>query len=438
MSTKMKKDFKNKKGRISDYYNRLVNFLELQLIIDKAIDFLLIFVGLYAALALENSLRDNDSHEKYKLSLKNIYIETLSNKYFSNQMLNDANQKSVHLESIYTDFYLDNEKSIKDPAPYLFSSVDHFKRIYFSTLDFSEFKNKSLLAEIINLHEGYSEAEYFNKMLVDEFLEFDKNYIFHQTYDSYPVDSDIRNYFILSKNRAVKKDYKEALEFISELSEILEEDIENELKENYNITINSLMSVPDLVELAASARDDGEHYKDSYGYYKEALDRLIQSETKNRKDSINLSSIYYGVARSILENYTLNEEGLREYKFPDDSDKKRFNDISISKSIEFINKSLEISRNRNLDKKVGIQYLILAEANLFAGQLDSVFYSFNKGINIIIKEEIVLHDWLTDYYRWKIVGFSESNILDEKDIRYINLISKIDSLYNANNVTLGN
>ena len=430
----MKKDLKNKKGRISEYYNKLVNFLELQLIIDKAIDFLLIFVGLYAALALENSLKDNDSHEKYKLTLKNIYLETQSNKYFSNRMLNDANEKSIHLESVYTDFYLDSEKSIKDPNLYLFDTIDNFKRIYFSTLDFSEFKNKSLLAEIINLQEGYSEAEYYNKILLDEFLEFDKNYSFHKDFNTYPDDSDIRNYFILSKNRSVKKDYKKALELVTDLSEILEEDIENELKENYNITINSLLSISDLRKLGFISRSKGEHYKDSYGYYKEALDRLLQSEVKNRKDSINLRGIYKGLTMTLLDNYSLIEQGLRAYKVPDYVDKKRFNDIPISKSVEFGNKALEISHNHNLNKKVGMNYINLAEAYIFTGQLDSAYYAFDKGINIIIKEEEVLHDWLSGYYRFELAKLR--NMLGEKDTRYIKLISKLDSLYNANNAPL--
>jgi len=39
---------------LKDFYQQLTGFLTLRLIVDKLIDFILIFIGLYAALSLES------------------------------------------------------------------------------------------------------------------------------------------------------------------------------------------------------------------------------------------------------------------------------------------------------------------------------------------------------------------------------------------------
>ena len=52
---------------------KLIKYLKLELIVDKGVDFILIFVGLYAALSLEDSIKENENQEKYIQDLKNNY-----------------------------------------------------------------------------------------------------------------------------------------------------------------------------------------------------------------------------------------------------------------------------------------------------------------------------------------------------------------------------
>ena len=92
---------------------------------------LLVFVALYAALVLENSIEEDKANEEYILSLKNIYIETQKNKYFSKRFDRGIDETQEYLNSVYSTFYTDAEQLIKNAGPifnfdYLEYEQNHF------------------------------------------------------------------------------------------------------------------------------------------------------------------------------------------------------------------------------------------------------------------------------------------------------------------------
>ena len=97
MSNSDNKNNSNNKP-LKDFYNQLTGFLTLRLVVDKLIDFILIFIGLYAALSLESKIKDNESEEEYLVTLKNTYIETTTNRYFINRFESALKQGAEYLE----------------------------------------------------------------------------------------------------------------------------------------------------------------------------------------------------------------------------------------------------------------------------------------------------------------------------------------------------
>ena len=129
---------------------RLIKYLKFEFILDKGIDFLLIFIGLYAALSLESSIIRNTNKNQYIEDLKNIYIEISKNKIQSIKMENQINTHSEYPKDIFA-YYLDESN---DPPHYvvkMFNEI-HFSFNAFNSFDKEIFTNKSLMSDIFQVY----------------------------------------------------------------------------------------------------------------------------------------------------------------------------------------------------------------------------------------------------------------------------------------------
>ena len=75
----MNKELKENTG----YLKKLFNFLDSRLIIDKSIDFVLIFIGLLAALSFENYVENKKIERAYLDNLSRVHTEISNNINFT-------------------------------------------------------------------------------------------------------------------------------------------------------------------------------------------------------------------------------------------------------------------------------------------------------------------------------------------------------------------
>ena len=132
---------------------KLFDFLNSRLIIDKAVDFFLIFIGLLAALSVENYIENQNQEKKYISSLISLHSELETN-----LLLNDGNNeiklKYIKIWEDVGEFASNNDfqsysglKNIYESEP-----LEYENKTYLS-LDQNAFINRDLLSDIIHMYE---------------------------------------------------------------------------------------------------------------------------------------------------------------------------------------------------------------------------------------------------------------------------------------------
>lgn len=132
---------------------KLFDFLNSRLIIDKAVDFFLIFIGLLAALSVENYIENQNQEKKYISSLISLHSELETN-----LLLNDGNNeiklKYIKIWEDVGEFASNNDfqsysglKNIYESKP-----LEYENKTYLS-LDQNAFINRDLLSDIIHMYE---------------------------------------------------------------------------------------------------------------------------------------------------------------------------------------------------------------------------------------------------------------------------------------------
>ena len=131
---------------------KLFDFLNSRLIIDKAVDFFLIFIGLLAALSVENYIENQNQEKKYISSLISLHSELETN-----LLLNDGNNeiklKYIKIWEDVGEFASNNDfqsysglKNIYESEP-----LEYENKTYLS-LDQNAFINRDLLSDIIHMY----------------------------------------------------------------------------------------------------------------------------------------------------------------------------------------------------------------------------------------------------------------------------------------------
>lgn len=243
------------------FLGKLFKHLDVLLAIDKSIDFILIFVGLAAALALENYIAQNVLEQNYVETLARIHTEIALNKprcksyndgvIAHSELAFDAMDKarSGWSESI------EGNSSIYDAHP------EKLERKFFSTIKTDEFLNTVLLGELYHLYSIYEQMnssfeqeELFMFALSDAYTNaYGRVYFGEQ-----PRTEDFMQ-FNLAYNRATKNMGKlqTVVTDAEATSGRLMLEIENELT-RYGKSIEAARSIGDLYYLALN-----EMYRDS-------------------------------------------------------------------------------------------------------------------------------------------------------------------------------
>jgi hypothetical protein len=398
---------------------------------------LLVFVALYAALVLENSIEEDKANEEYILSLKNIYIETQKNKYFSKRFDRGIDETQEYLNSVYSTFYTDAEQLIKNAGPIFNFDYLEYEQNHFSALDIVKFKNKSLLATIIDLQETYKSTKKYWDEYGADFLFIAENYVYHAYYSRFPENS-IENFgYRVQKLTSIKSELTISLDLVKIYSDNLLKKIDKELSESFNTNINHLISNKDMHLLAMHGREGG-YYTESYRYFDMLIKRL-ENNLSDKKDSTLLAGAYQGIAYTIRYNYIdrnrVDLESLWTYKVPLISNEEQFNDISLSESVNYNKKSLNLFSNIK-DKDIpnlGVSnYLVMTDTYFMLENADSAYYNLEKAVDAYIENELIDDEggWL-DGLDTFIEDYSPSwpgsvfNLLDD---RYINIVSKYQKL----------
>ena len=149
-----------------------------EFIIDKFVDFVLIFVGLYAALAVENSISENQDRNKYINDLNKIREEITNNnnssntikefiEYHSNRVL-DINEHFLNGKDVYHSIQTINDIN------YNYNT--------FNSMDKSIFKNKQILTKVFELYDQYDKT---NTLFIDYIKNSDMVSKYHIIKDKY-------------------------------------------------------------------------------------------------------------------------------------------------------------------------------------------------------------------------------------------------------------
>ena len=159
------------------FSKRLFKKLDWLLVTDKLIDLVLIFVGLAAALALENSIENKNKTENYLNYLTKIHTEISTN-----ESCNDSHNNAI---KDYYELLMDaNEKiaagvteTINGTDVLASSTPNAFHYTSFRGIESSDFLNKGLYSELLNLYTLYesmsdyvSSQEEILNLVVDDYL----------------------------------------------------------------------------------------------------------------------------------------------------------------------------------------------------------------------------------------------------------------------------
>ena len=246
---------------------KLFGKLDKILIIDKSIDFILIFVGLLAALAFENYIADEKIKDEYIDNLTRLHTEINNNLNFS----------EIYLKSSRSYFQIANDileltvKGANDSYSGIFNISDAdpipFEYKVYKSLNNENFLNKSLYSEIIHIYDlkrsvelnfqdskksiGKLNYQYFNLYANKSFGTLDLNQIYvelnhenNKVTKSLPKLQSTLEDVILTSERILKaiefelKSYETNIDESRSYSDLYWLSYNNNIVENYDKSIS--------------------------------------------------------------------------------------------------------------------------------------------------------------------------------------------------------
>ena len=160
---------------------KLISFLKIEFFADKFFDFILLFIGLYAALSLENTIDSNRKHNEYIEDLKNLYIEINTNKHKSLELKNFVEQYLTYVNEIvahYNVFYEGEGPGYIFDLDKVYYSFDYYK-----TFNKNIFKNKNLLSDVNKIYSMYESTK----------DNAETTYVFYMSFDVSPFPKNSKH-----------------------------------------------------------------------------------------------------------------------------------------------------------------------------------------------------------------------------------------------------
>tara|TARA_B100000795_G_scaffold230496_1_gene187945 strand:- start:114 stop:1319 length:1206 start_codon:yes stop_codon:yes gene_type:complete len=280
----MNKEFKNNTGSLK----KIFNFLDSRLIIDKSIDFVLIFIGLLAALSFENYIEKQNIEREYLDNLSRVHTEITNNinstkvyekstlTYFSicKEIINQANQNEI--------------KSYGGTLKIIDAEPKQYEDQTFLSIDQKKFINNRLLSELLHVYSKQNDlSDKFNK--VKESL-IKLNYSYFDLYANNALGNSSSN---IPEYVAINYEYISVTKHVPEIQQLLLDirgtservlvAIENELKK-YNTNIDSARSYADYYWLSYNNIDTKE-YDETIDFAMKGLKVIVSKKLSHEEKS---------------------------------------------------------------------------------------------------------------------------------------------------------
>ncbi len=239
----------------------MLSHLDALLAIDKTIDFVLIFVGLGAALALENHLASVATEKAYIETLARVHTEIALNKPLCNEY-NDGIIAHSELAFDAADKANDGfSENIQGNSSIYEARPEKLQDKFFRTIHEDKFLNSVLLGELYHLYSIYDKLS--NLYMEEEQLMFDLSDSYTSAYGKafFGEEITIQDYmdFNIPYNKATKnmgRLQSDVMNAVATSTRMMNE-IEHELAA-HGVAIESARSIGDLYYLALN-----EMYRDS-------------------------------------------------------------------------------------------------------------------------------------------------------------------------------
>ncbi len=317
---------------------KLISFLKIEFFADKFFDFILLFIGLYAALSLENTIDSNRKHNEYIEDLKNLYIEINTNKHKSLELKNFVEQYLTYVNEIvahYNVFYEGEGPGYIFDLDKVYYSFDYYK-----TFNKNIFKNKNLLSDVNKIYSMYESTKDNAETTYDVILDFTKLYIYDELYnntDSSIVDIPEFNYLYV-RSRTLTTETINLANYGFNTAETILKNIEKELS-SHGKDLHTILSDGEIYHLGESALS-AVYYNDAYQLFNKGLSRMLENESY--KNNMSLLGNYYRSLGNVIVYDIVN--GHNKIK----------NDVDLIEAEDYLFKSID------LEYDVFVCYMYLA------------------------------------------------------------------------------
>lgn len=288
-------NFENNKLKGS-FLKRLFRYFNSLLVIDKSIDFILIFVGLLAALGVESYQKSKEIESRYIDMLARTYDEIQINKYALNErdksikgflsILNEIND----LASTASYEYYDGVNKLIVLENSLFDI-----KVY-QSLSAEEFLNKTIYSEVLHLYDLLSQ---FSKE-----MDMPRNNLKKYNYNYYRlfVKSEYKSNNIINEYIEHNYDYNLIINSLPNLqtllldiemtSERVLKTIENEL-DKYNTQLINKRGLSNYISLAIAA-NGAKDFDDAILYSNAGLKLIENSKNDTLNEDYFENKTYFG------------------------------------------------------------------------------------------------------------------------------------------------
>jgi len=294
---------KKNKGK----FKSIFDYFDVYLIIDKSVDFILIFVGLLAALGFENYIEKKNIEEKYTNSLTRLHTEITNNINFADGYF-DTTQKYFSIsEDLLKLVNKGAKKSYDGINKIIESETFSFDKKKFKSINQNEFPNNSLYSDILHLYDLYAKIETnteIPKQALNDFYFSYYNIYSKQMWESNDVIQDYvdLNYKFNLARKTIPNLQSSITDAKSTSKRILKS-IENELLK-FDLDISSTRTYSDFYWLSYNSMLI-EDYLKSNDYALMGIRKLNEIfNTKDEKSKLPDEISYYGrLNKNIVQNY---------------------------------------------------------------------------------------------------------------------------------------
>ena len=278
------------------FLTRLFKYFNSLLVIDKSVDFILIFVGLVAALGVESLQESKEIESRYIDMVARIHDEIQTNKF----LLEDTNRSTAG----YFDITREINQLVATASFEKYDGVNkmielensEFQIKVYQSIIADEFLNKTLYSEVLHLYDLLSrytaEKDATKINLTEYYYTYYRMFVKNQFQNNYLIEEYIDiNYLynLITKSIPILQNNSLDIEMTTER---LLKSLENEL-ERYNTKLIEKRGIADYLNLSNAALS-AKKYNATISYSKQGLKLINSSENDSFSDDYLENKTYVG------------------------------------------------------------------------------------------------------------------------------------------------